>query len=178
MIDLEFRTATAADIPALHGLIERAYRGETARKGWTHEADLLGGQRTDVAALTALIEDPVQIMIIAENAGSPAGCVQIAQAADDVAYLGHLSVEPDVQASGIGRRLVAAAEIAAVQQFGARAMEMTVVRQRSELIEWYRRLGYVPTGEERPFPVNDQRFGIPKVEGLAFIVIKKPLATR
>lgn len=166
-----------ADIPALHGLVERAYRGETARKGWTHEADLLGGQRTDEAALAAIIEDPDQVMIVAESAGALVGCVQIAQAASRVAYLGHLSVEPDRQASGIGRRLVAAAETLALQQFEAREMEMTVVRQRPELIEWYYRLGYVLTGEERPFPVDDQRFGLPKVKGLAFVVMKKALAT-
>jgi predicted N-acetyltransferase YhbS len=175
LIDLDFRTATAADIPALHGLIERAYRGETARKGWTHEADLLGGQRTDAASLATLIEDHAQIMIVAESAGVAVGCVQIARAGNGVAYLGHLSVEPDQQASGIGRQLVRAAEMFALDQFQAQEMEMTVIRQRSELIEWYHRLGYVLTGEERPFPVNDRRFGVPKVHGLAFIVMTKPL---
>ena len=47
MTDPTIRPATAADIPALHALIESAYRGEVSRAGWTTEADLLDGQRTD-----------------------------------------------------------------------------------------------------------------------------------
>lgn len=44
---MNIRFATHDDIPALHDLVERAYRGDSARQGWTHEADLLDGQRTD-----------------------------------------------------------------------------------------------------------------------------------
>jgi ribosomal protein S18 acetylase RimI-like enzyme len=175
LIDLDFRNATVADIPALHDLIERAYSGETARKGWTHEADLLGGQRTDALALAALVDDPRQRMIIAESAGALVGCVQVAHAEEGKAYLGHLSVEPDRQAAGIGRQLVAAAESAAIHDFAAREMEMTVIRQRSELINWYCRLGYVDTGLQRPFPITDRRFGEPKIADLAFVVLRKTI---
>ena len=65
-----FRPAAPADIVALHALIESAYRGESARRGWTHEADLLGGQRTDRDALAAMIADPGQTLILAEEAGA------------------------------------------------------------------------------------------------------------
>jgi ribosomal protein S18 acetylase RimI-like enzyme len=169
------RAATVDDIPALHRLIERAYRGDTARKGWTHEADLLGGQRTDVAALTELIADPCQRMILAEIDGAVVGCVQIATVGHGTAYLGHLSVDPECQRVGLGRQLVAAAENAAAETFGAHQMEMTVIGQRIELINWYCRLGYAATGEERPFPTDDVRFGLPKISGLIFTVLKKSL---
>ena len=49
MADIRF--AGVADLPALHALVEGAYRGDSARRGWTHEAVMLGGQRTDQASL-------------------------------------------------------------------------------------------------------------------------------
>ena len=58
MSDLTFRAATPDDVAALHRLIERAYRGETAKAGWTHEADLLFDDRTSAGELSALIADP------------------------------------------------------------------------------------------------------------------------
>jgi hypothetical protein len=59
------RVATRDDLPALHPVIERAYRGETARGGWTHEADLIEGARTDITTLAAIVEDPAQRLLIA-----------------------------------------------------------------------------------------------------------------
>ena len=49
-----FRNATAADVPALVALIESAYRGDDSRAGWTTEADILEGQRTDPEGVLAL----------------------------------------------------------------------------------------------------------------------------
>lgn len=37
---MNIRPATHADLPALHAVIERADRGDSARQGWTFEADL------------------------------------------------------------------------------------------------------------------------------------------
>ena len=44
---LEFRCATLADVDTIVTLVESAYRGESSKAGWTTEADLLDGQRTD-----------------------------------------------------------------------------------------------------------------------------------
>lgn len=171
-----FRIAGAYDIPALHALIESAYRGDAARVGWTHEADLLGGQRTDPDALGAMIADPDQRILIAEAAdGATIGCVAIAARPPAGAYLGMLTVRPDLQTQGLGRRLIDAAEAEARAAFGAAAIEMTVIVQRRELIAWYERRGYRPTGERRPFPHGDPRFGLPKTEALEFVVLEKAL---
>ena len=51
---------------------------------------------------------------------------------------------------------------------------MTVIGQRRELIAWYERRGYELTGETRPFPMNDPRFGLPQ-EPLSFVVLRKRL---
>ena len=172
---MDIRFATIADIPVLLSLVHGAYRGDTARKGWTHEADLLDGQRTDAPALEAMLADPDQRILIASDVGAPVGCVAIARVAVGKAYLGMLSVDPERQAGGLGRMLMAEAEAAAVREFGADRIEMTVIRQRAELIAWYERRGYALTGETRPFPLDDPRFGLPRTRELGFVVMEKRL---
>ena len=171
----DIRAATLADIPALHRLVERAYRGDSARKGWTHEADLLGGQRTDIEALGEIIADPTQRILLVVRDDGLVGCVQVSQKNADTAYLGLLSVDPEVQAGGLGKALIDAAERAAQIEFSASKMEMTVIRQRSELIAYYERRGYALTGETRPFPLDDERFGLPVSHDLSFVVLAKAL---
>lgn len=174
------RPATQADVNALHALIESAYRGDSAKRGWTHEADLLGGQRTDVAGLKDILSDPNQTLLVAQDDdGALIGCVLIVDKGERdgarIGYLGMLTVRPDLQAAGLGRQLVAAAEDHA-RGFGARIMEMTVIKSRRELIDWYIRRGYHDTGREEPFPLDDIRFGLPKTRDLVFVVLAKGLA--
>ena len=160
--DPTFRLAHPGDAVALQPLVHRAYRGDSARQGWTHEADLLDGNRIDLADLEAVIADPTHAVIVAEAEGAAVGCVQISDRSNGLAYLGMLTVDPRLQGSGLGRRLIAEAERTAVDRFAARRMEMTVIVQRAELIDWYIRRGYAPTGETRPFPATDPRFGLPR----------------
>ncbi len=170
----EIRCATAADLPAVHALVESAYRGESARRGWTHEADLLHGQRTDRETLGAIIVDPQQHILLAETDAALLGCVQLTAKGEGTAYLGLLAVDPERQAGGIGAELMAACEAAARDEFGSTQMEMTVIDGRNELIAYYERKGYVLTGERRPFPMGDERFGIPTRQ-LEFVVLRKAL---
>lgn len=169
---MDIRPATAADLPALHPVIERAYRGDAARTGWTFESDLLSGPRTDLATLSAILASPTDRLLVAlgEDA-APIGCVQITDKGVGIAYLGLLCIDPARQAGGLGRSLVAAAEDHAARLFAATCMEMTVIDSRTELIAWYQRRGYALTGETRPFP-------IPLDPPLAMVVLAKALATR
>lgn len=167
--------ARIGDVEALHALIERAYRGESARSGWTHEADLLGGQRTDPESLAAIIADPDQAILLARSEGKLQGCVQLSRVDEATAYLGLLTVDPAVQAGGLGKRLLAHGEDFVRENWQAQAMEMTVIKQRTELIAYYERRGYVSTGEYRPFPHGDSRFGLPKSELLEFAVLRKKI---
>ena len=170
------RPATRLDIPTLHALIESAYRGDSARQGWTHKADLLDGQRTDLASLTEIIDDPDQRILVALDGSDILGCVQIARKENGKSYLGLLSVDPRRQATGLGKQLIAAAEHAAVTCFDAHVIEMTVIKQRTELIDYYNRRGYSETGEERPFPFDYERFGLPRTSELVFVVLAKSIA--
>jgi ribosomal protein S18 acetylase RimI-like enzyme len=173
---MTIRLATPADLPLLHPVIERAYRGDAARAGWTFESDLLTGPRTDLASLSAILDSGTDRLLIAlDTDGTPVGCVQISDRGDDaatrLAYLGLLCIDPARQASGLGRSMIAAAEDHAARLFGATTMEMTVIDSRVELIAWYRRRGYALTSERRPFP-------IPLDPPLAMVVLAKALATR
>lgn len=161
-----------ADLPALRALVEQAYRGDAARQGWTHEADLLEGERTSDADLAGAIAHPGQALLVAEDGGRLVGTVTVTvtASAPGLAYLGMLAVAPDLQGSGLGRRLIAAAEQAARERFAATRMEMTVIDRRAELIDWYRRRGYRPTGEVRPFPGP-----LPQPPAFAMVVLERAL---
>jgi hypothetical protein len=52
---------------------------------------------------------------------------------------------------------------------------MTVINVRGTLSAWYERRGYVRTGETKPFPYGDERFGLPQREDLHFEVFEKEL---
>ncbi len=174
MIAPSFRPATSSDVAALHRLIESAYRGDSAKAGWTHEADLLGGQRTDEGELLDIVADVSRIILLAEVEGILTGCVHVADQGEGLAYLGLLTVDPTRQAGGLGRLLIDAAETEARSRFAATRMEMTVIRQRSELIAWYERRGYALTGETRPFPLDETTFGLSDRD-LTFVVMEKAL---
>lgn len=175
MTEITLRDATAADIPALHGLIETAYRGETSRAGWTTEADLLDGQRTDPDDLASVLTDPAQALLTAWRGETLLGCILIADRGGETGYFGMLSVSPTLQGGGLGRRLVEAAHAALAGRFGARRVRIQVFPQRETLIGWYERLGYAPTGETLPFPYGDPRFGLPLRDDLHFIVMERKL---
>ena len=175
MTDLLIRDATEADIPALHALVESAYRGEASRAGWTTEADLLDGQRTDPDDLASVLADPAQGMLTAWRREALVGCILIADRGDAGGYFGMLSVSPMLQGGGVGRRLVEAAHAALGERFGARRVRISVFPQRRTLIAWYERLGYAKTGETLPFPYGDPRFGLPKRDDLQFVVMERAL---
>lgn len=176
MTDILIRDAAPADIPALHSLIESAYRGEASRAGWTTEADLLDGQRTDPEDLADILADPAQAMLMAWRGDELVGCVLIADQGAGTGYFGMLSVRPTFQGGGLGRRLVEAAHTAMGERFGARRARISVFPQRDELIGWYRRLGYDLTGETLPFPYDEPRLGIPLRDDLHFVVMERTLA--
>lgn len=171
---MAFRTAIAADVPAVVALVESAYRGDASRAGWTTEADLLEGQRTDAEGVLALVANPQGRVVLAERGGVLEACAHI-ERQGDTCYFGMFSVHPTLQGGGIGHALLAECERIAREAWGCRALHMTVIRVRTELIAWYERRGYRPTGESRPFPYGDPRFGLPKRDDLDFIVLSKPL---
>jgi predicted N-acetyltransferase YhbS len=171
-MDYKIKRATSADVPALNKLVNSAYRGESSRKGWATEADLIDGTRIDEAAMLDLINDKNTTVLKYTEDGVILGCVELRKEGDTL-YLGMLSVQPDLQAKGIGKKLMFAGEDFARKQ-GCKKVSMTVVSVREKLIEWYVRHGYSLTGERKPFKMPDERFGIPR-QPLEFVFMEKVL---
>ena len=165
---IRFTLAKAADAPRLRALVESAYRGDSAKQGWTHEADLLDDERTSNDELAETIADENARVLLAEIGGKLAGTVTICDVGDGRAYLGMLCVDPELQAAGLGRTLIAEAEDMAKQEFDAKIIEMTVIDARADLIAYYERRGYSRSDETRPFPNGD-------VSHLRMVVLERSL---
>jgi ribosomal protein S18 acetylase RimI-like enzyme len=173
-VQVAFGLATPADADAVVALVESAYRGEASRAGWTTEADLLGGQRTDREELDQLIGDAAVAIVLARQRAELVGSVAVRIDRERVAHIGMFAIRPTLQRAGLGSALLDEAERVASER-GAREAEMTVIEQRTELLAWYARRGYLPTGETEPFPYGNPRFGLPKRDDLRFLVLAKKL---
>ncbi len=162
--------ATAADVPELNILVNSAYRGESSKKGWTTEANLLDGIRIDEETLYGYFDDPkVVILKNTDEEGRITGCVYLEKRPPKL-YVGMFSVSPVLQAQGTGRALLLAAEDFA-REIGCHTLTMTVISTRHELISWYERRGFKATGETQPFH-DGKKFGVPRQE-IELIVLEK-----
>jgi ribosomal protein S18 acetylase RimI-like enzyme len=171
---MQFRRAIRADVPSIVSLVESAYRGDASRAGWTTEADLLDGQRTDADEVARLVDGPASRIVLVETAEGLVGCVLLKDEGVRI-YIGMFAVRPGGQGQGVGRALLAEVERIGREELGRREARMTVLVQRSELIAWYERRGYQRTGEHEPFPYDDPRMGLPRRDDLRFEVLRKQL---
>ncbi|WP_264551399.1 GNAT family N-acetyltransferase [Flavobacterium sp. N2038] len=164
--------ATLQDIPALTTLINSAYRGESSKKGWTTEAHLLEGKRTDEQEMTEIFLDPKNTILKFTENDTIIGSVLLVEKGHQL-YLGMLTVSPELQNSGIGKKLLAEAENHA-KALGLSGIIMTVISVREELIAWYKRHGYVDTGEREAFPESGIHVTVSE-EPLEFIYLEKKI---
>lgn len=159
---IDFRKAEIKDSELVATLVNSAYRGESSKKGWTTEADLLGGQRTDAGKIQEMIEDSSSHIELALKNGELVGCVYLKNE-KSVLYIGMLTVNPTLQNHGLGKILLNRIEKIALS-WGLKTIRMNVISLRQELIDYYERRGYKRTGRTEPFPDDDPRNGIPKIK--------------
>jgi len=171
---LTFRIATQADAATIVALIESCYRGDASRVGWTSEADLLDGQRTDLAEVTELLSREEGRFLMFQRDGELAATCFI-ERQGKVCYFGLFSVHPPLQGTGIGRLVLEEMERFARDEWACDRVEMTVINLRVELIAWYERRGYALAGRSKPFPYGDERFGIPRRDDLRLEFMEKAL---
>ena len=171
-----FRLAGVDDVDDVLDLVRLAYRGPESRRGWTSEAELLDDERIDRPGVLAKITYTAGAVLLAATPDDPlVACCELVQRSTDVAYFGMFAVRPAAQSGGLGRAVLAEAELRARTSFGATTMEMTVIGQRVELIDWYVRRGYALTGERRPFPYDGLVNGRALRDDLYFEVLAKQL---
>ena len=155
---MNLRFATASDLPALTALINRSFKVEA----FFIMRDRLTPEEAEVYFRKGRF-------LLGEENGSLAGVVYV-EMRGERGYFGLLSVEPTLQKSGVGRRLIAAAEEFA-REMGAHHMDITVVNLRTELPPFYRKLGYTENGTE---PVRAEM--VPRLlQPAHFIRMTKPL---
>ncbi|MGI5441594.1 GNAT family N-acetyltransferase [Streptomyces shenzhenensis] len=171
---LTFRDATDADVDTLVALVESAYRGDASRAGWTSEADILDGQRTDPEGVLEVIKSPDSRLLTVWRQDAVVACCQLEHRGGH-AYFGMFAVSPSQQGAGLGKLVLAEAERQARENWAVTEMHMTVISVREDLIAWYERRGYRRTGRMTPFPYGDERFGIPRRAGLRFELLVKEL---
>lgn len=171
------RLASAEDVDAIVALVNRCYRGDESQQGWTTEAEFLGGQRIDGQMLLELLdESDVSILLWSKEDGSLQATCECRLFPDEqTAELGMICVSPESQGSGIGREVLAESELFAKEKLGARQSRMWVISLRDSLIQWYQRRGYHVSGVRRNFPMNDPKYGLPKVKKLEFLELLKEL---
>ena len=153
--------AAEVDLHEIVDLANRAYRGTGASVGWTVETDFIEGERTSVSRLReelAAHPDAFLLTWRSEHDGSLLGSVWLEPLDNAVWYLGLLMFGLSCRGGSRGVQLLAAAEGVA-KEGGARRIRMSVLNVRDTLIAWYERRGYVLTGETKPFPYGDERFG-------------------
>ncbi|MBP6431164.1 MAG: GNAT family N-acetyltransferase [Ferruginibacter sp.] len=167
--------ATLQNVEAITALLNSAYRGETSKQGWTHEADLIAGEvRTSKESLQKVMLQPKSVILkFTDENNVIVGCVNLQQH-DAKIYLGMLSVSPLLQNAGIGKQLLAAADEYALQQ-NCSTIYMTVITHRTELISWYKRHGYVDTGKTEPFIENEETGK--QLTKLEFMVLEKNISS-
>ncbi len=171
---VSYRSAIPADASLITALVNSAYRGDSSRAGWTTEAYLISGARTDDGEIRRLIDEPGSMILLCIQGGEIVGSVHLKRTDAASAYLGLFVVKPALQGGGIGKQFISAAERAAMARFGITRIWMTVISVRSELIAYYERRGYRRTGVMKPFP-KAAGASVPQVADLQLEILEKHL---
>ncbi len=152
------RVADASDMPRMISTVNAAFSIE----------GFLDGTRTDAERMSEMMTKGT-FLVAEDELGRIVGSVYT-EMRGDRAYFGMLAVDPSMQGTGLGRKMVQAAELRCREQ-GAIFMDIAVLSLRPELLPLYRKLGYVETGTEEFKPSRPLK---PGVECHA-ILMSKPL---
>ena len=164
--------ATLENVTEITNLVNSAYRGETSKKGWTTEANILEGTRITETELSETLSDTNNTILVYQQNETIIGTVLLINKKTEL-YLGMLTISPELQNSGLGKKLLQAAEDFA-RSLQLPKIVMTVISIREELIAWYQRNGYSDSGKREPFPAAFDDV-VTHHEPLEFMIIEKTL---
>jgi ribosomal protein S18 acetylase RimI-like enzyme len=140
------RIATPQDVAAIAALVNAAYRPNESAAGWTHEAGLVEGERTNPEQVSELIARADGVMLVGRQRDTTVA-----------------AIKPELQNAGLGKVMLTHAETCAVHLFNPRRLLMHVVESRRELLAFYIRRGYALSGKAAAYPAN-AGVGRPKME--------------
>ena len=166
-----FRTANKSEAEEIARLVNQAYRPETGTAGWTHESDLVSGNRTNVGQVEEVISKPDSVILVGLKGTEIVACVHV-EKDGNYGHIGMLAVNPKLQGAGAGKQMLAHAEKYANERFGSEKFIIVVVSSRSELIAFYLRRGYQKTGTVQDYPLS-AGVGTPKLSNLKTEVFEK-----
>ena len=170
-----YRQVTPSDCETLAAFVNSTYRGDTAAQhGWTHENDLMTGERISPAAIDEIVTSPDRTLWLCfdQNNGDLQGCVCLQHRPESAtAFLSMLTVRPDLQGRGLGKQILSFGEDYARHHWHVEHIELTIIAQRTELAEFYTRRGYRDMGTREAVPLA--KFGVPKRSDLQFAVFRK-----
>lgn len=167
---LELRVACEADAKEIVALVNRAYRPSPQDAGWTHEANLVAGNRTTTEQVLSLFHEQSTILLLCLGPEIVA-CVHV-KGGQSCAYIGMLATNPTMQAQGLGKQMLFHAGAYATEHFEASVLKMSVLSSRPELLAFYERRGYVLTGEVEEYPLSAS-VGQPMVAGIHVLLLTK-----
>src|SRR6266436_4754405 len=130
---LSIRVGQADDVNALAVLVNAAFRVEQP---------FIEGDRVDAEGVRSYMAKGK--FLVAEDSAGLTGCVYV-ELRGDRGYLGLLGVDPQRQGTGLGRKLMDAAE-KFFREAGCLAVDLRVISARAPLPAFYRHLGYRETG--------------------------------
>jgi ribosomal protein S18 acetylase RimI-like enzyme len=124
-MSFELRIAGEADAQEIATLVNRAYRPSPQEAGWTHEANLIAGDRTTAEQVLALFHEQSTILLLCLGPKIVA-CVHV-QGVQSGAYIGMLATNPAMQAQGLGKQMLLHAEAYATEHLKASVFKMSVL---------------------------------------------------
>lgn len=153
--NLEIVKAVLGEAEEIANLLNSSYRGEASCAGWTTEAHILSGKRTDKLDIENCISEPGSLSIICKIEGVIVGSIYV-QLKDHSAYIGMFAVNPQLQGKGIGKVLLQSAEEWALKEWPQITQySMSIIPSREELAQFYERRGYSRCDEFIPFPKSE-----------------------
>ena len=87
---------------------------------------------------------------LARQDGQAVGCMGVERASAEDCYLERLAVHPEAQRRGVGAALVNHG-LGQARRMGVQRVGVAIIAEQSQLADWYRGLGFTPTGTRR-FP--------------------------
>ncbi|KAI7824652.1 acyl-CoA N-acyltransferase [Gamsiella multidivaricata] len=180
-------------VDEIHRIVNAAYRSDA---GWTHETHLIKEERITKEGVKDVLHDKVNLLLLAfdSETNQLLGTIQLDPAEfypdfgeyekdghatsyletmpkENQIFLGLISVDPLQQSRGIGGKLVREGLRYAKETMGRKQAVVYVLFQRTELAEWYKRIGFVDYGEKVPYPDQART----KQEDVHFTVLRMAL---